>query len=128
MFCVACGAQLPDDAVFCVKCGKKMPGAGIEGMQPASQDAANTASAASAANTANAVNVQNAAEEPEGKMSVQKKKLGDGAMDKVRSMLNGGQKIETVRISMEDMLDLLNKHFIMPASTEKEYKGILKGV
>src|SRR5690242_11355076 len=25
MFCIACGARLPDDAAFCMKCGKKLP-------------------------------------------------------------------------------------------------------
>jgi hypothetical protein len=28
MFCVACGANLPDDARFCLKCGREMGAAG----------------------------------------------------------------------------------------------------
>ncbi len=116
MFCPKCGAQMADDDMFCMKCGAKVSGreSNVESVQT---DVSTDASADASADAGTY-------EDPK---SVKEKKLGDGAIDAAASKLAGG-KIETIRVSMEDMLEILNKHYIIPASTDKEYKEIQKTV
>lgn len=118
MFCPKCGAQMADDDMFCMKCGAKTTGRGSNSETEQADVSTDTAIGAD-------VSTDTATyEEPK---AVKKKKFGDGAIDAVASKL-AGEKIETVRVSMEDMLEILNKHYIIPASTDKEYKEIQKTV
>ena len=116
MFCPKCGAQMADDDMFCMKCGA--------GISVRESDAGSVYMDTGVEGNTGAGTDEGTYEEPK---SVQKKKLGDGAIDALSSKLAGG-KIETVRVSMEDMLEILNKHYIIPASTDKEYKEIQKTV
>lgn len=107
MFCVQCGMELPNGAKFCVQCGTKVE--------------SNVEVVDKKVDLETATQVTNS--EPVG----MKKKMGDGLLDTISSKL-AGKKIETIRVSMEEMLELLKKHYISKATTDAEYKEIQKTV
>ena len=111
MFCSICGAGIADDAQFCSACGKPVGPAKGNG-QPA-----NDSVPEEAAN----------AKEPEGRevQRVQANTLGEKLSDKLASTI-AGKNIETIRISLEDMVGMIREHYITGALDDKEKKEILK--
>lgn len=101
MFCEKCGAEISKNAKFCTNCGIKVN-------QTANQETG-------------IPDIHMA------KPNYKKRKWGDGIIDAIDSKISG-RKMETIRISMEDMLELLKTQFIIPASTDAEYKEIQKAV
>lgn len=127
MFCDQCGAPLDEEAKFCPNCGAKVPSAvSAAETVPVSEEPASAKTATeeqgnraeSAGETLETV----AGTEPK---SIKKRNLDDRFMDAINSKLTGKQS-ETIRISLEDMIDLIKEHFISEASTPEEYKKIIK--
>ncbi|MDD6216204.1 MAG: zinc ribbon domain-containing protein [Roseburia sp.] len=102
MYCSKCGNELPVGAVFCEKCG-------------------------TAVSTNNKMENENEENFTAGIKPIKKNTISDNIEDKILSKITK-QNIKTVRVSMEDMLRLLDEHFIKPSSTNKEYKKIQKTI
>lgn len=104
MYCSKCGTELSSDAKFCEKCGAALTtNEASVGTQPIENSSNHTPTA------------------------IRKNSIGDNVGDKLLSKISK-QNIKTIRISMEDMVELLKEHFIIPASTDKEYQKIQKTV
>lgn len=103
MYCSICGKELPENTNFCTNCGTVV--------------------------TANQKTDHITAEQALSITPTQVKKntWDDKISDKIVGKIVG-KKVETIRISMEDILELLKKHFIIPASTDKDYQEIQKTV
>ena len=107
MYCSTCGKELLENTNFCTNCGT---------MATANQSTDNISSSDNAEQVPIIAPTQ-----------IKKNTWDDKISDKIISKITG-KKVETIRISMEDMLELLKKHFIVPASTDKDYQEIQKTI
>ena len=102
MFCTKCGNEIREGALFCEKCGNKLRN-DVE--QPAS-------------------NVSDPDPSDFEPAEIQGRRAGDKITDKIASSLSG-EKVQTKRISMDDMLKLVKMHFIDKAESAEEKKKIV---
>lgn len=107
MYCSTCGKELPENTNSCTNCGAV---ATVDQMTDKISSSDTVEQARNIAPT-----------------QAKKNTWDDKISDKIVSKITG-KNVETIRISMEDMLELLKKHFIIPASTEKDYQDIQKTV
>ena len=105
MFCTNCGAKINNGAKFCGQCG-----------QPLMKDSMQETVAIFEDNT------KMMEQTPE---QIKKNTLGDRITDKIASAISGGN-VETIRISLEDMVELIQKHFLSSAITDRVRKDVLK--
>lgn len=106
MYCSKCGTELPEGGKYCPKCGTEVH--------------TNLKTKINNVKTAKQISQEESSR-------IKKNTLDDKVTDFIASKI-AGEKIETIRISMEDMVELLKEHFIAPASTDSEYKEIQKAV